>query len=154
MVSKNIILLIHNEVDINSKCSSSAETVKCPNEVSLDEEQKSENDFHSIILYRESHLWCFLSASNKILISALRSLASNRNGRARWSPSQWILSIWFFWWRNKIWLLLERWESLQWIRVDTLAMSFWIVAQYSLQRLQLPATVCQLRVHWTLACVK
>lgn len=53
MVSKNIILLIHNEVDINSKCSSSAETVKCPNEVSLNDEQKYESDFHSIILYSE-----------------------------------------------------------------------------------------------------
>jgi hypothetical protein len=51
MVSKNVILLIHNEADINSKCSSSADTVKCPSEITLNDDQKLENDFHSIILY-------------------------------------------------------------------------------------------------------
>lgn len=58
MVSKNIILLIHTEADINSKCSSSAETamLKCPKELSLlNDERKFESEFHSIILYSELH---------------------------------------------------------------------------------------------------
>lgn len=53
MVSKNIILLIHNEIDINSKCSSSAETVKCPNEINFNDDEMFQSDFHSIILYRK-----------------------------------------------------------------------------------------------------
>lgn len=53
MVSKNIILLIHNEIDINSKCSSSAETVKCPTEINFNDDEVSQSDFHSIILYSE-----------------------------------------------------------------------------------------------------
>lgn len=53
MVSKNIILLIHNEIDINSKCSSSAETVKCPNEINFNDDEIFQSDFHSIILYRK-----------------------------------------------------------------------------------------------------
>ncbi|CRK99969.1 CLUMA_CG013264, isoform A [Clunio marinus] len=54
MVSRNVILLIHNEIDINSKCSSSADIVKCPEEVKLNDEQHYTQDFHSIILYRTS----------------------------------------------------------------------------------------------------
>lgn len=56
MVSKNVILLIHNEVDINSKCSSSAETVRCPEDIAMSEDQKFEGDFHSIILYSKLKL--------------------------------------------------------------------------------------------------
>lgn len=55
MVSKNVILLIHNS-DINSKCSSTAEiaALKCPGaRILLNDEKKFQNDFHSIILYRE-----------------------------------------------------------------------------------------------------
>jgi hypothetical protein len=91
MVSKNIILLIHNEVDINSKCSSSAETVssqkrvshfhtithrpspsfqvKCPKEIALNDENKFENDFHSIILYSE-----FQNTVNSCLFSMFTSI--------------------------------------------------------------------------------
>lgn len=56
MVSKNIILLIHNEGDINSKCSSTAEiaALKCPGAIALlNDEEKFQNDFSSIILYSE-----------------------------------------------------------------------------------------------------
>ncbi|KAG5675652.1 hypothetical protein PVAND_005539 [Polypedilum vanderplanki] len=64
MVSKNVLLLIHTESDINSKCSSSPETVKCPNEISLSDEKKFTNDFYSIILFRldsRPHEFCPLT---------------------------------------------------------------------------------------------
>jgi hypothetical protein len=46
-----------------------------------------------------------------------------RKKRTRRSETKWILPIRFFWWRNKIWLLLERRQSLQRIRVDIVAVS-------------------------------
>lgn len=56
LVSKNIILLIHNEIDINSKCSSSPESVRCPEEIILNDETATtelEHDFRSIVLFSE-----------------------------------------------------------------------------------------------------
>lgn len=54
LVSKNIILLIHTEIDINHKCSSSPESVRCPEEIILnDETNELKNDFRSIVLFSE-----------------------------------------------------------------------------------------------------
>lgn len=78
----------------------------------------------------------------------------NRNCTTRRSPTQWILPIRFFWWRNKIWLLHERRESLQGLRVDIITMSFGIILKHTIQRLQWTVAKRQLRVHWTLACIK
>lgn len=55
LVSKNVILLIHNEIDINSKCSSSPESVRCPEDITLTDTEPPElrSDFRSIVLFSE-----------------------------------------------------------------------------------------------------
>lgn len=92
MVSKNVIVLISIS-DINSKCSSTAEiaALKCPGaRILLNDEKKFQNDFHSIILYREyTRPFAFVTFSTLFV-------CNKRNIRTRFAKEKGVLSIRFF----------------------------------------------------------